>query len=70
MKSVLILHFLLKESRWTGSEPERRIPGACQAGLVLSGDHRMDDFKGALTENYIMQALVTAGIQPYCRTLQ
>ena len=70
MKSVLILHFLLKESRWTGSEPERRIPGACRAGLVLSGDHRMDDFKGALTENYIMQALVTAGIQPYYWTLQ
>ena len=40
------------------------------ANLVLSGDHRMDGFKGALTENYIMQALVTAGIQPYCRTLQ
>ena len=40
------------------------------ANLVLSGDHRMDGFKGALTENYIMQALVTAGIQPYYWTLQ
>lgn len=40
------------------------------ASLVLSGDHRMDGFKGALTENYIMQALVTAGIQPYYWTLQ
>ena len=40
------------------------------ASLVLSGDHRMDGFKGALTENYIMQALVAAGIQPYYWTLQ
>ena len=40
------------------------------ASLVLSGDHRMDGFKGALTENYIMQALVTAEIQPYYWTLQ
>ena len=40
------------------------------ASLVLSGDHRMDGFRGALTENYIMQALVTAGIQPYYWTLQ
>ena len=40
------------------------------ASLVLSGDHCMDGFKGALTENYIMQALVTAGIQPYYWTLQ
>ena len=40
------------------------------ANLVLSGDHRMDGFKGSLTENYIMQALVTAGIQPYYWTLQ
>ena len=40
------------------------------ANLVLSGDHRMDGFMGALTENYIMQALVTAGIQPYYWTLQ
>ena len=30
----------------------------------------MDGFKGALAENYIMQALVTNGIQPYYWTLQ
>lgn len=40
------------------------------ANVVLTGDHRMDGFKGALAENYIMQALVTNGIQPYYWTLQ
>ena len=30
----------------------------------------MDGFKGALAENYIMQALVANGIQPYYWTMQ
>ena len=38
--------------------------------LTLSGNHRIDDFKGLLMDNYIMQALATAGIQPYYWTLQ
>lgn len=40
------------------------------ANVVLTGDHRMDGFKGALAENYIMQALVANGIQPYYWTMQ
>lgn len=35
------------------------------ANLVLTGDHRIDGFKGALAENYIAQALAANGIQPY-----
>lgn len=33
--------------------------------MVLSSPHSFDGFKGALAENYIMQALVAAGISPY-----
>ena len=40
------------------------------ANAVLTGEHRMDGFKGALAENYIMQALMTNGIRPYYWTLQ
>ena len=40
------------------------------ANIVLTGSHRMDGFKGALTENYIMQALVANGIKPYYWTQQ
>lgn len=40
------------------------------ANVVLTGSHHMDGFKGALTENYIMQVLVTNGIHPYYWTLQ
>ena len=40
------------------------------ANVVLTGDHRMDGFKGALAENYIMQALVTNSIRPYYWTMQ
>jgi predicted AAA+ superfamily ATPase len=35
------------------------------ANVVISTPHSFDGFKGALTENYIMQALVTNGINPY-----
>ncbi len=35
------------------------------AQVILSGTHAMDGFKGALAENYIMQALATNGIVPY-----
>lgn len=35
------------------------------ANVVLSSPHSFDDFKGALAENYVMQALVANGIQPY-----
>jgi predicted AAA+ superfamily ATPase len=35
------------------------------ANVVLHTPHSFDGFKGALTENYIMQALVTNGITPY-----
>jgi len=35
------------------------------AGTVLHTPHSFDGFKGALTENYIMQALVANGINPY-----
>lgn len=40
------------------------------ANVILTGDYRMDGFKGALAENYIMQALVTNGIRPYYWTMQ
>ena len=40
------------------------------ANVVLTGDHRMDGFKGALAENYIMQALVANGVKPYYWTMQ
>jgi len=33
--------------------------------LILSTDHSLDGFKGALAENYVMQALVANGHQPY-----
>jgi predicted AAA+ superfamily ATPase len=35
------------------------------ANVVLHTPHSFDGFKGALAENYIMQALVTNGIKPY-----
>jgi predicted AAA+ superfamily ATPase len=35
------------------------------ANVVLSSPHSFDGFKGALAENYIMQALITGGFQPY-----
>ncbi len=35
------------------------------ANVVISTPHSFDGFKGALAENYIMQALVTNGITPY-----
>ena len=38
--------------------------------VVLAGGHEMDGFKGALTENYIMQSLVTNGIQAYYWAVQ
>lgn len=33
--------------------------------VVLTSPHSFDGFKGALAENYIMQALVTGGFKPY-----
>jgi predicted AAA+ superfamily ATPase len=33
--------------------------------VVINSPHSFDGFKGALAENYIMQALVTNGIAPY-----
>jgi len=35
------------------------------ANVVINGSHSFDGFKGALAENYIMQALITNGIKPY-----
>ena len=35
------------------------------ANAILHSPHSFDGFKGALAENYIMQALVTNGISPY-----
>lgn len=35
------------------------------ANVVIHTSHSFDGFKGALTENYIMQALVANGISPY-----
>jgi len=35
------------------------------ANVVIHTPHSFDGFKGALAENYIMQALVTNGINPY-----
>lgn len=35
------------------------------ASVVVSGSHSLDGFKGALAENYIMQALITNGFEPY-----
>ena len=35
------------------------------ANMVLHTPHSFDGFKGSLTENYIMQALVTNRIKPY-----
>ena len=35
------------------------------ANAVLHTPHSFDGFKGALTENYIMQALIANGINPY-----
>lgn len=35
------------------------------ANMVLHTPHSFDGFKGALTENYIMQALIANGITPY-----
>lgn len=40
------------------------------ANVILTGDYRMDGFKGVLAENYIMQALVANGIRPYYWTMQ
>lgn len=33
--------------------------------LILTGESRLDGFKEALAENYVMQALVAQGIRPY-----
>lgn len=38
--------------------------------IILAGDHRADGFKGALAENYVMQALTANGIRPYYWTMQ
>lgn len=35
------------------------------ANVVISSPHSFDGFKGALAENYIMQALVTCGFEPF-----
>ena len=35
------------------------------ANVVLSSPHNFDGFKGALAENYIMQALTVSGFDPY-----
>lgn len=35
------------------------------ANVVINSPHSFDGFKGALAENYIMQALVANGIKPY-----
>lgn len=35
------------------------------ADFILTNDHRMDHFKGAFTENYVMQALTVNEIKPY-----
>ncbi|WP_294157945.1 ATP-binding protein [uncultured Selenomonas sp.] len=35
------------------------------AHILLHAPHSFDAFKGALTENYVMQALVTNGLMPY-----
>ncbi|MDR3584219.1 MAG: ATP-binding protein [Desulfosporosinus sp.] len=35
------------------------------ANMILSNPHSFDGFKGALAENYIMQALVTNGFSPF-----
>ena len=35
------------------------------AHILLHAPHGFDTFKGALTENYVMQALVTNGFTPY-----
>lgn len=35
------------------------------APMVLQAPHSFDTFKGALTENFVMQALVTAGLKPH-----
>lgn len=35
------------------------------ANVVINSPHSFDGFKGALAENYIMQALITNGIIPY-----
>jgi predicted AAA+ superfamily ATPase len=35
------------------------------ANIVISGPPTFDGFKGALTENYIMQSLVSNGFTPY-----
>lgn len=35
------------------------------ANVIIDNPHSFDGFKGALAENYIMQALVSNGIKPY-----
>jgi len=35
------------------------------AHIIMNGTHNFDGFKGALAENYIMQALVTNGFEPF-----
>jgi predicted AAA+ superfamily ATPase len=35
------------------------------ANAVLSASHDLDAFKGALAENYVMQALTANGLEPY-----
>ena len=35
------------------------------ANIVIHAEHTFDGFKGALSENYVCQALVTNGITPY-----
>ena len=39
-------------------------------GVILNGPHNFDDFKGALAENYVMQALTTNGFRPFYWTSQ
>ena len=37
----------------------------CSANAVINNPHSFEGFKGALTENYVMQALIANGLQPY-----
>lgn len=35
------------------------------ANIILTSPHSFDGFKGALAENYVMQALIANGLEPY-----
>lgn len=35
------------------------------ANVILASPHSFDGFKGALAENYVMQALIANGLEPY-----